>query len=79
MLWPKIDSQFKSWSSYSNGSENAVLGEHLSEIMVMLRAKFRNYLLAVVEKLAENVSFTNFIAENLIAGNNLANIKITKI
>ncbi|KAH9712769.1 hypothetical protein KPL71_020147 [Citrus sinensis] len=54
VLWPKIESQFKSWSSCIADGGNAVVGEHLSEITVMMRAKFRNYLLAVVEKFVEN-------------------------
>ncbi|KAK3211193.1 hypothetical protein Dsin_015899 [Dipteronia sinensis] len=53
-LWPQIETQFKSWSSWIAECRNAVAGEHLSEITVMMRAKFRNYLLAVVEKLVEN-------------------------
>ncbi|KAK4843794.1 hypothetical protein QYF36_012726 [Acer negundo] len=35
---------------------NAAPGERLSEVTVMLRTKFWNYLQAVDEKLAENVS-----------------------
>ncbi|KAL5755308.1 hypothetical protein ACOSP7_023528 [Xanthoceras sorbifolium] len=54
VLWPQIESQFKSWSSWITEGRNTVSGEHLSEITVMMRAKFRNYLLAVVEKLVEN-------------------------
>ncbi|KAJ4714529.1 Pesticidal crystal cry8Ba protein [Melia azedarach] len=54
VLCPKIESQFKLWSSRIADGGNAVIGEHLSEITVMMRAKFRNYLLAVVEKFAEN-------------------------
>lgn len=55
-LRPKIEAQFKSWGSCIPDCQNAVPGERLSEVTVMLRAKFRNYLQAVVEKLAENVS-----------------------
>lgn len=58
ILRPKIETQLKSWSScIPDGGGNAVPGERLSEVTVMLRAKFRNYLQAVVEKLAENVSY----------------------
>ncbi|KAF3439219.1 hypothetical protein FNV43_RR17494 [Rhamnella rubrinervis] len=32
----------------------AVIGEHLNDVTVMLRAKFRNYRQAIVEKLTEN-------------------------
>ncbi|KAF3446002.1 hypothetical protein FNV43_RR11180 [Rhamnella rubrinervis] len=54
VLRPKIEAQFKSWGSCIPDCGNAVPGERLSEVTVMLRAKFRNYLQAVVEKLAEN-------------------------
>lgn len=52
---PKLEAQFKSWGSCIPNGGNSVPGERLSEVTVMLRAKFRNYLQAVVEKLAENV------------------------
>lgn len=39
-----------------NGGNSAAIGERLSEVTVTLRAKFRNYMQAVVEKLSENVS-----------------------
>ncbi|KAF8023348.1 hypothetical protein BT93_F0754 [Corymbia citriodora subsp. variegata] len=54
VLRPKIELQFKSWGSCMPISGNTAPGERLSEVTVMLRAKFRNYLQAVVEKLAEN-------------------------
>lgn len=54
VLRPKIEAQFKSWGSCIPDGGNAVPGERLSEVTVMLRAKFRNYLQAVVEKLVEN-------------------------
>ncbi|KAF9620736.1 hypothetical protein IFM89_014257 [Coptis chinensis] len=54
VLRPRIETQLKSWGSCIPDGGNAVPGERLSEITVMLRAKFRNYLQAVVEKLAEN-------------------------
>ncbi|XP_015874207.3 uncharacterized protein LOC107411178 [Ziziphus jujuba] len=54
VLRPKIEAQFKSWGSCIPDGGNGVPGERLSEVTVMLRAKFRNYLQAVVEKLAEN-------------------------
>ncbi|XP_030495450.2 uncharacterized protein LOC115711246 isoform X2 [Cannabis sativa] len=54
VLRPKIEVQFKSWGSCIPDGGNAVPGERLSEVTVMLRAKFRNYLQAVVEKLVEN-------------------------
>ncbi|XP_057973118.1 uncharacterized protein LOC131161393 isoform X2 [Malania oleifera] len=54
VLRPKIETQLKSWGSCIPDGANSVPGERLSEVTVMLRAKFRNYLQAVVEKLAEN-------------------------
>ncbi|GAB4844919.1 hypothetical protein Ancab_038311 [Ancistrocladus abbreviatus] len=58
-LRPKIESQFKSWGSCIPDGGNQVLGERLSEVTVMLRTKFRNYMQAVVEKLAENTRLQN--------------------
>lgn len=54
VLRPKVEAQFKAWSQYMPDGGNNVAGEHLNEFTVTLRAKFRNYLQAVVEKLAEN-------------------------
>ncbi|GAV66816.1 hypothetical protein CFOL_v3_10326 [Cephalotus follicularis] len=54
VLRPRIETQFKAWGSCIPEGGNTAPGERLSEVMVMLRAKFRNYLQAVVEKLAEN-------------------------
>ncbi|WOL19976.1 hypothetical protein Cni_G28778 [Canna indica] len=54
ILRPKIEVQLKSWGSCIPDGGNAVAGERLSEVTVTLRAKFRNYLQAVVEKLVEN-------------------------
>jgi hypothetical protein len=66
ILRPRIESQFKSWASCSNAG-NTAPGERLSEVTVMLRAKFRNYLQAIVQKLVENVRFLcNFFVINLI-------------
>ncbi|XP_021912220.1 uncharacterized protein LOC110825972 [Carica papaya] len=54
VLRPKIEARFKSWGSCIPDGRNPVPGERLSEVTVMLRAKFRNYLQAVIEKLVEN-------------------------
>lgn len=56
VLWPRIENQLKSWSSCIPDDGHAVIGEHLNDVTVMLRAKFRNYRQAIVEKLSENVS-----------------------
>lgn len=63
VLRPRIESQFKSWGSCLPNAGNTPPGERLSEVTVMLRAKFRNYLQAIVEKLLENVS--SFLKENI--------------
>ncbi|KAJ6391439.1 hypothetical protein OIU77_025420 [Salix suchowensis] len=52
VLRPKIETQFKAWGSCMPNGGHAAPGECLSEVTVMLRAKFRSYLQAVVEKLA---------------------------
>ncbi|KAL2459429.1 hypothetical protein Fot_54678 [Forsythia ovata] len=54
VLCPKIEHKLKSRGSCVLDRSHAQPGERLSEITVMLRSKFRNYLQAVVEKLAEN-------------------------
>ncbi|CAL5054437.1 unnamed protein product [Urochloa decumbens] len=60
VLRPRIESHLKSWSScIPNGGNSAAIGEKLSEVTVTLRAKFRNYMQAVVEKLAENTRLQN--------------------
>ncbi|CAO2834467.1 unnamed protein product, partial [Amaranthus hypochondriacus] len=59
ILRPKIETQFKSWGSCIPNAGNQVPGERLSEVTVMLRAKFRNYLQAIVEKLVENMRLQN--------------------
>ncbi|XP_062221931.1 uncharacterized protein LOC133921176 [Phragmites australis] len=60
VLRPRIESHLKSWSScIPNGGNTAAIGERLSEVTVTLRAKFRNYMQAVVEKLSENTRMQN--------------------
>ncbi|KAL6997388.1 hypothetical protein U1Q18_007515 [Sarracenia purpurea var. burkii] len=59
VLRPRIEHQFKSWGSCIPDGGNTAPGERLSEVTVMLRTKFRNYLQAVVEKLAENTRLQN--------------------
>ncbi|KAI4388701.1 hypothetical protein MLD38_001006 [Melastoma candidum] len=54
ILRPRIEMQFKTWGSCMPNNGNTAPGERLTEVTVMLRTKFRNYLQAVVEKLAEN-------------------------
>ncbi|CAN1340875.1 hypothetical protein LINPERPRIM_LOCUS39003 [Linum perenne] len=59
LLRPKIEIRFKSWGSCIPDGGNTAPGERLSEVTVMLRTKFRSYLQAVVEKLAENTKLQN--------------------
>ncbi|KAJ1416369.1 hypothetical protein SESBI_17325 [Sesbania bispinosa] len=59
VLRPRLESQFKSWGSCLPNAGNSAPGERLSEVTVMLRAKFRNYLQAIVEKLVENTKLQN--------------------
>ncbi|XP_062100220.1 uncharacterized protein LOC133806101 [Humulus lupulus] len=51
---PKIETLLKSWNYCFPDDVQSVIGEHLNDVKVMLRAKFRNYRQAIVEKLAEN-------------------------
>ncbi|KAF7817018.1 plant/MNA5-17 protein [Senna tora] len=59
VLRPRVESQFKSWGSCLPNVGNTAPGEQLSEVTVMLRAKFRNYVQAIVEKLVENTKLQN--------------------
>ncbi|GKA00362.1 hypothetical protein Tco_0672912, partial [Tanacetum coccineum] len=60
VLRPKIELQLKSWGSCCIPDQgNVAAGERLSEVTVMLRSKFRNYLQAFVEKLVENTRLQN--------------------
>ncbi|XWS21422.1 hypothetical protein CRYUN_Cryun30bG0053700 [Craigia yunnanensis] len=59
VLRTKIETQFKSWGSCIPDGGKTAPGERLSEVTVMLRTKFRGYLQAVVEKLAENTKLQN--------------------
>ncbi|KAK4274158.1 hypothetical protein QN277_017432 [Acacia crassicarpa] len=59
ILRPRVESQFRSWGSCIPNVGNIAPGERLSEVTVMLRAKFRNYVQAIVEKLAENTKLQN--------------------
>lgn len=61
-LRPKIETQLKTWAAYlPEGAVQggAVVGERHNEVTIELRAKYKNYLHALVEKLAENVSSHN--------------------
>lgn len=53
-LWPAIVKRLMLWSSCI--PDGYATGVRLQDEAAMLRTKFRSYRLAVVEKLAENVS-----------------------
>lgn len=56
-LRPKIEAQMKAWAECLPGASQggAVFGERHNEVTIELRAKYKNFLQAIVEKLAENV------------------------
>ncbi|ESQ40995.1 hypothetical protein EUTSA_v10015247mg [Eutrema salsugineum] len=54
-LRPSIENRFEVWNYYLSDIKIGVLGEQLSEVTVLLRSKFRSYMQALVEKLAENM------------------------
>ncbi|XP_074308502.1 uncharacterized protein LOC141643306 isoform X1 [Silene latifolia] len=54
VLFPKIETQLKTWSTCVVDSGNTAPGERLTEVTIMLRTKFRNLTQAVTEKLLEN-------------------------
>ncbi|XP_024361658.1 uncharacterized protein [Physcomitrium patens] len=61
-LRPKIETQLKTWAAYlPEGAVQggAVVGERHNEVTIELRAKYKNYLHALVEKLAENARLQN--------------------
>lgn len=65
---PKIEHKLKSWGSCCILDEgNVAPGKRLSEVTMMLRSKFRNYLQAIVEKLVENVSAFFITCFNIIS------------
>ncbi|KAM7261772.1 hypothetical protein ACFE04_020849 [Oxalis oulophora] len=59
VLRPKIESKFKSWGYCIPDGGGTAPRESVGEITVTLRAKFRNLLQAVSEKLAENTRMQN--------------------
>uniref|UniRef100_J3LAL3 MHD1 domain-containing protein n=1 Tax=Oryza brachyantha TaxID=4533 RepID=J3LAL3_ORYBR len=55
VLHCRVEDSLKSWAAYltiTNG--NAVFGEQMNSITVMLRKKYKKYLQAIVEKLVSN-------------------------
>lgn len=58
VLHPKIECQMKSWVAcvLAEAIGKASFGERLNEVTILLRAKYKNFIQAIVEKLADNVS-----------------------
>jgi hypothetical protein len=59
-LRPRMEAQMKAWVAClpeeGGGPGRVVFGERLNEVTIELRAKYKNYLQSIVEKLADNVS-----------------------
>lgn len=65
-LRPRIEGQMKTWVAClpeDGGPGRIVFGEHLNEVTIELRAKYKNYLQSIVEKLSDNVSSFVFIID----------------
>lgn len=60
VLHCRVEDKLKSWASYlpANGDSKATFGEQTNAITVLLRTKYKNYIQAIVVKLAGNVSTT---------------------
>ncbi|KAG0598827.1 hypothetical protein M758_12G103500 [Ceratodon purpureus] len=56
-LRPKLETQMKAWAELL--PDGAVFGERHNEVTIELRAKYKNYLQAIVEKLAGNSRLQN--------------------
>ncbi|MCO5591361.1 hypothetical protein L7F22_045343 [Adiantum nelumboides] len=56
ILRPKIEAQMRAWIAClaTEGVERAAFGERLNEVTVLMRAKYKNFLQAIVEKLFDN-------------------------
>lgn len=54
VMWPNIEDKIK-WIPCTT-DDGYTRGEHLNDVIVILRTKYRNYRRAIVEKLAKNVS-----------------------
>ncbi|XP_073387826.1 uncharacterized protein [Physcomitrium patens] len=60
-LRPRIEGQMKTWVAClpeDGGPGRIVFGEHLNEVTIELRAKYKNYLQSIVEKLSDNAKLT---------------------
>ncbi|CAI9088988.1 OLC1v1023465C1 [Oldenlandia corymbosa var. corymbosa] len=57
VLHCKIEDILKAWASYLpiNGEKKSSFGEHMNGVTVLLRTKYKNYMQAIVLKLASNM------------------------
>ncbi|KAI3457041.1 hypothetical protein Pfo_013704 [Paulownia fortunei] len=57
VLHCRIEDKLKSWASYlpTNGDSKSTFGEQMNAITVLLRTKYKNYIQAIVVKLASNM------------------------
>ncbi|KAL1560530.1 hypothetical protein AAHA92_10730 [Salvia divinorum] len=57
VLHCRIEDKLKSWASYlpANGDSKTSFGEQMNTITVLLRTKYKNYIQAIVVKLADNM------------------------
>ncbi|XP_041994463.1 uncharacterized protein LOC121744855 isoform X2 [Salvia splendens] len=57
VLHCRIEDKLKSWASYlpANGDSKTSFGEQMNTITVLLRTKYKNYIQAIVVKLAGNM------------------------
>ncbi|XP_050385158.1 uncharacterized protein LOC126801747 [Argentina anserina] len=53
VMWPNIEAKFQSWLPCID-DDGYTRGEHLNDVIVLLRTKYRNYRRVIVEKLAKN-------------------------
>ncbi|KAL0353942.1 UNVERIFIED_CONTAM: hypothetical protein Sangu_0975500 [Sesamum angustifolium] len=57
VLHCRIEDKLKSWASYlpANGDNKSTFGEQMNATTVLLRTKYKNYIQAIVVKLASNM------------------------
>lgn len=67
VLHCKLEDVLKSWASYlpANGEKKSNFGEQLNGVTVLLRTKYKNYMQAIIIKLASNVSNYYYLVCNL--------------
>jgi hypothetical protein len=57
-LRPRVEQHMTGWAAClpnEGGVGKPKFGEHFNEVTIEVRAKYKNYLHAIVEKLADNV------------------------